>query len=161
MGFSRQEYWSGLLHCQPRASSAKTRGFHTQLDEGPEHFQDGRSKGMGTEWDKEVVGKVGPQKRVLCAVSCHSILQGIFLTQGSELGSPALQADSLPSDNSVRPRRWQPTRLHHPWDSPGKSTGVGCHCLLCLQCLGHGQRKAMPKNTQTTAQLHSSHTLVK
>ena len=29
-------------------------------------FQDGRSKGMGTEWDKEVVGKVDPQKRVLC-----------------------------------------------------------------------------------------------
>ena len=26
----------------------------------------GRSKGMGTEWDKEVVGKVDPQKRVLC-----------------------------------------------------------------------------------------------
>ena len=24
----------------------------------------------------------------------------------------------------------QPTRLLHPWDSPGKSTGVGCHCLL-------------------------------
>ena len=23
-------------HCHPRASSAKTRGFHTQLDEGPE-----------------------------------------------------------------------------------------------------------------------------
>ena len=22
---------------------------------------------------------------------------------------------------------WQPTRLPHPWDSPGKSTGVGCH----------------------------------
>ena len=29
-------------------------------------FQDERSKGMGTERDKEVVGKVGPQKRVLC-----------------------------------------------------------------------------------------------
>ena len=26
----------------------------------------GRSKGMGTEWDKEVVGKVDPQERVLC-----------------------------------------------------------------------------------------------
>ena len=25
----------------------------------------------------------------------------------------------------------QPTRLLHPWDFPGKSTGVGCHCLLC------------------------------
>jgi len=25
----------------------------------------------------------------------------------------------------------QPTRLLRPWDFPGKSTGVGCHCLLC------------------------------
>ena len=24
----------------------------------------------------------------------------------------------------------QPTRLLHPWDFLGKSTGVGCHCLL-------------------------------
>ena len=24
----------------------------------------------------------------------------------------------------------QPTRLLHPWDLLGKSTGVGCHCLL-------------------------------
>ena len=24
----------------------------------------------------------------------------------------------------------QPTRLLHPWDFPGKSTRVGCHCLL-------------------------------
>ena len=23
-----------------------------------------------------------------------------------------------------------PTRLPHPWDSPGKNTGVGCHFLL-------------------------------
>ena len=35
--------------------------------------------------------------------------------------------------NSVRPHRWQPTRLHCPWDSPGKNTGVGCHFLL--QCM--------------------------
>ena len=32
--------------------------------------------------------------------------------------------------NSVQPRRQQPTRLLYPWDFPGKSTGVGCHCLL-------------------------------
>ena len=31
--------------------------------------------------------------------------------------------------DSVRPHRWQPTRLPHPWDSPGKNTGVGCHLL--------------------------------
>ena len=35
--------------------------------------------------------------------------------------------------DSVRPQRWQPTRLPHPWDSPGKNTGVGCHFLL--QCM--------------------------
>ena len=35
--------------------------------------------------------------------------------------------------DSVQPHRWQPTRLHHPWDSPGKNTGVGCHFLL--QCM--------------------------
>ena len=35
--------------------------------------------------------------------------------------------------NSVRLHRRQPTRLTRPWDSPGKNTGVGCHCLL--QCM--------------------------
>ena len=36
--------------------------------------------------------------------------------------------------NSVRPHRQQPTRLPHPWDSPGKNPGVGCHFLLhCMQ----------------------------
>ena len=35
--------------------------------------------------------------------------------------------------NSVRPHRQQPTSLPRPWDSPGKSTGVGCHFLL--QCM--------------------------
>ena len=31
------------------------------------------------------------------------------------------------------PHRRQPTRLPHPWDSPGENTGVGCHFLL--QCV--------------------------
>ena len=35
--------------------------------------------------------------------------------------------------DSVRPQRWQPTRLPCPWDSPGKNTGVGCHYIL--QCM--------------------------
>ena len=39
------------------------------------------------------------------------------------------QVASVMSD-SVRPPRRQPTRLLHPWDSPGKNTGVGCHFLL-------------------------------
>ena len=69
---------------------------------------------------------------------------------GMESRSPALQADSLPSEPpgkplaaaaakslqsclTVQPHRRQPTRLPHPWDSPGKNTGVGCHFLL--QCM--------------------------
>ena len=40
---------------------------------------------------------------------------------------------TLVVSNSVRPHRWQPTRPHCPWDSPGKNTGVGCHFLL--QCM--------------------------
>ena len=32
--------------------------------------------------------------------------------------------------DSGRPHGLQPTRLLCPWDSPGKSTGVGCHALL-------------------------------
>ena len=36
---------------------------------------------------------------------------------------------SVMSDSS-RPHGPQPARLFRPWDFPGKSTGVGCHCLL-------------------------------
>ena len=36
---------------------------------------------------------------------------------------------SVVSD-SLRPHGLYPTRLLHPWDSPGKSTGVDCHFLL-------------------------------
>ena len=38
---------------------------------------------------------------------------------------------SVVSD-SLQPHGLQPTRFLYPWDFPGKSTGVGCHCLLRL-----------------------------
>ena len=41
---------------------------------------------------------------------------------------------SVVSD-SLWPHGLQTTRLLHPWDFPGTSTGVGCQCLLCL--MGH------------------------
>ena len=40
---------------------------------------------------------------------------------------------TLVMSDSVRPHRWQPTRLPHPWDSPGKNIAVGWHFLL--QCM--------------------------
>ena len=42
----------------------------------------------------------------------------------------AAAAKSLQSCPTVRPQRWQPTRLPRPWDSPGKNAGVGCHFLF-------------------------------
>ena len=42
--------------------------------------------------------------------------------------------------DSVQPQRWQPTRLPHPWDSPGKNTGVGCHFLLqCMKVISESE----------------------
>ena len=60
----------------------------------------------------------------------------------------AAAVTSVASD-SVRPHRRQPTRLPHPWDSPGKNSGVGCHCLLqCMKVkqksLGHIRLFATP-----------------
>ena len=41
---------------------------------------------------------------------------------------------------SVRPHRWQPTRLLSLWDSPGKNIGVGCHFLLqCMKVKSEGE----------------------
>ena len=34
------------------------------------------------------------------------------------------------------PHGLQPPRLLQPWDFPGKSTGVGCHCLLHIKHIG-------------------------
>ena len=36
----------------------------------------------------------------------------------------------------MRPHGVQPTRLLRPLDFPGKSTGVGCHCLLQNNIIG-------------------------
>ena len=46
--------------------------------------------------------------------------------------------------DSVRPHRRQPTKLLCPWGFPGKSTGVGCHCLL-----SHVQLFATPWTIQS------------
>ena len=56
------------------------------------------------------------------------------------------QVTSVMSD-SVRPHRRQPTRLPHPWDSPGKNTGVGCHFLL--QCMKVKSESEVAQSCQT------------
>ena len=98
-------------------------------------------------------------------VACHAPLSREFVRQeywsgqlrgnlpdtGFTPGSPALQADSLPSEPPRKqadsilyccclvaqscptlcdPHGLQPTRLLFQWDFPGNNTGVGCYFLL-------------------------------
>ena len=66
-------------------------------------------------------------------LNLRKLPSNICLTTTTQLNSHAAAAKSLQSCPTLRPHRWQPTRLPRPWDSPGKNTGVGCHCLL--QCM--------------------------
>ena len=51
--------------------------------------------------------------------------------------------------DSLRLRGLWPTRLLHPWDIPGKSTGVGCHLLLQGIFLTLGSNPGLPHCRQT------------
>jgi len=65
--------------------------------------------------------------------SVHGILQARLLewVVMPSFSAAAAAAKSLQSCPTLSdPMDWQPTRLLHPWDFPGKCTGVGCHCLL-------------------------------
>ena len=67
--------------------------------------------------------------------SIHWIFQARVLERGAIAFSNLSICCCIASvvSDSVRPHRWQPTRLPRPWDSPDKNTGVGCHFLL--QCM--------------------------
>ena len=54
---------------------------------------------------------------------------------GLPFPSPTHESEKWKWSHSVMSKTWrphglQPTRLLRLWDFPGKSTGVGCHCLL-------------------------------
>ena len=74
-------------------------------------------------------------------LNCLKALQFIGVTMAESPSCPvsilpssaAAAAKSLVVSDSVRPHRWQLTRLPRPWDFPGKNTGVGCHFLV--QCM--------------------------
>ena len=49
----------------------------------------------------------------------------------------------------MRSHRRQPTRLPHPWGSPSKNTGVGCHFLL--QCMKVKSEREVAQSCPTLA----------
>ena len=64
----------------------------------------------------------------LTSLLFHVQLKWLLLDLHPAAAAAAKSLQSCPT--LPRPHRQQPTRLHCPWDSPGKNTGVGCHFLL-------------------------------
>ena len=54
----------------------------------------------------------------------------MHLTEPSGLPDKKWKGSRSVVSDSWWPHGLQPTRLLHPWDFPGKRTGVGCHRLL-------------------------------
>ena len=80
------------------------------------------------DWYANLSASGDPKSLLPCV---HSCVFGVMMT--SVMSS------------SMQPRRWQPTRLSRPWDSPGKNTGVGCHFLLhCMKVKWKWSRLVVP-----------------
>ena len=62
-------------------------------------------------------------------IACLHWLSGLPFPSPMHENEKSKWSRSIVSDSS-RPNGLQPTRLLHPWDFPGKSTGVGCLYLL-------------------------------
>ena len=76
----------------------------------------------------------GPAERVLPGGKATQGWIQEHLWEEEAAASKRSAAKSLQSCPTVcDPVDGNPPRLPRPWDSPGKNTGVGCHCLL--QCM--------------------------
>ena len=100
-------------------------------------------------------------------VACHFLLQGIFLTQGSNQRLLHWQADSLVTEPPGKPwllisLKWSHSVMSdlcnhmdrslpgsHPWDFLGKHTGVGCHSFFQGLFPNQGSNLGLPHCRQT------------
>ena len=148
-----------LCCCRRAFSSYGERGLISSCGEQASHhgsFSGGRAQTL--VWDLQSACGLSP-----CAAQAYLLHNTWNLPRpGIELVSPALQggllttgplaaataAKSLQSCPTLcDPHRRQPTRLPHPWDSPGKNTGVGCHFLL--QCMKVECEREIPQSCLT------------
>ena len=108
-------------------------------------------------------------------LSCHALLQGIFLTQEShpcllcflywQVGSSPLEALFLYSayqseSHSVMSDCLQPNELYSPRNSPGQNTEVGSHFLLQGIVPTQGLNSGIPHCGQILYQLSYQGSLV-
>ena len=91
-------------------------------------------------WHESDNGKSAPSSGQECIPNLHQqevspwqqVTYLVILFSSATLAPSCCCCCWVASDvsDSLRPHRQQPTRLRRPWDSPGKNTGEGCHCLL-------------------------------
>ena len=81
--------------------------------------------------------KPRPYSLLVCAFSRQEHWSGLPFPSPMHESEELKWSCSVVSDSS-RPHGLQPTRLLRPWDCPGKSTGVGCHCLVSNSLRPHG-----------------------
>ena len=105
LGFSRQDHWSMLLFPSPMHESEK---------------QKWAAQSCLTLCDRIDSSPPGPTvPGILQARSLEWVAISFSNAWKWKVKMKSLSRVGL-----------QPTRLLRPWDFPGKSTGVGCHCLL-------------------------------
>ena len=120
MGFSRQEYWSGLP-------------FPSPGDFPDPRIQPGSAALQAYYLPTELWGKPNAYLDYI-----KSLLQCRKWKWSRSVVSDSLWPHGL----------W-PTRLLPSWDSPGKSTGVGCHFLLQGIFLTQGSNPGLLHSRQT------------
>ena len=121
MGFLRQEYWSGVPLPSQLAAAAAAKSLQscpTLCDP-----MDGSPPGS-------------PVPGILQART----LEWVAFTSPMHESENWKWSHSVVSDPQ-RSHGLQTSRLLRPWDFPGKSTGVGCHCILWPSQLSHIQFK--------------------
>ena len=66
------------------------------------------------------------RKDITLPTKVHLVKAMVFLvvTYGYEPFSPSVMSDLM------QPHELKPARVFHPWNSPSKNTGVGCHFHL-------------------------------
>ena len=82
-----------------------------------------------SEWISNSVICICIEISFRCKICSHCLFALLYLY----FMKYAAAAKSLQSCLTLWPHRRQPTRLPHPWDSPDKKNGVGCHFLF--QCV--------------------------
>ena len=151
---------------------SRNKRFHMGPAKPSRHWETGWKIGAST-WPPGVGLRRGPAAAAAAAAakSLQSCLTLCDPTDGSPWGSLGFSSQEhwsglpFPSPmhesekwkwsrsvvpDSSRPHGLQPTRLLCPRDFPGKSTGVGCHCLLRRRGSSQYQREYKESQMKST-----------